>query len=66
MHRQIERLVTEMVDNGIRYADAACEFERRFLARALERSQGSITRCAELTGLHRNTLTRKITEYKLK
>jgi len=66
MHRDLERLVAEMVDNGIHYGDAVREFERRFLEVALRRSDGSITRCAALTGLHRNTLTRKITEHKLK
>ncbi len=66
MHRDIDRLVAEMVNKGIHYADAAREFERRFLAHALKASDGSITRCAALTGLHRNTLTRKIAEHKLK
>ena len=66
MHRDLERLVAEMVDNGILYCDAVREFERRFLEVALRRSDGSITRCAALTGLHRNTLTRKIAEHGLK
>lgn len=66
MHRDLDRLVAEMVDKGIHYADAAREFERRFLDHALKASEGSITRCAALTGLHRNTLTRKIAEHKLK
>ena len=66
MHREIDRLVAEMVNKGIHYADAAREFERRFLAYALQTSEGSITRCAALTGLHRNTLTRKIAEHHLK
>ena len=66
MHRDLDRLVAEMVDKQIHYADAAREFERRFLEHALKASDGSVSRCAELTGLHRNTLTRKIAEYKLK
>ncbi len=66
MHRDLDRLVTQMVDSGILYADAVREFERRFLQQALTRSEGSITRCAALTGLHRNTLTRKIAEHGLK
>jgi DNA-binding NtrC family response regulator len=66
MHRALERLVAEMVDRGILFGDAAREFERRFLELALKRSEGSITRCAALTGLHRNTLARKIAEHGLK
>lgn len=66
MHRALERLVAEMVDKGIHFADAAREFERRFLTEALQRADGSLTRCAALTGLHRNTLARKIAEHGLK
>jgi len=66
MHRDLERLVAQMVEAGIHFGDAAREFERRFLAQALQRSEGSITRCAALTGLHRNTLARKISEHKLR
>ena len=66
MHRDLERLVAEMVENGIHYGDAVREFERRFLEVALRQTDGSITRCAALTGLHRNTLTRKIAEHGLK
>ena len=66
MHRDLDRLVAEMVDKGIHFGDAAREFERRFLEHALRRSEGSITRCSALTGLHRNTLTRKIAEHGLK
>lgn len=66
MHRDLERLVAEMVDKKIHFADASREFERRFLEHALKATDGSITRCAALTGLHRNTLARKIAEHGLK
>jgi DNA-binding NtrC family response regulator len=54
-----------MVSQGIRYPDAVREFERRFLEQALKASNGSICGAAEITGLHRNTLTRKIAEHGL-
>ena len=60
MLSDLEKLVAAMVEHGIQYPDAEREFERRFLEAALRASNGSITRCAALTGLHRNTLTRKI------
>ena len=66
MHRDLDRLVAEMVNKGIHYPDAAREFERRFLEHALKAVEGSLTRCAALTGLHRNTLARKIAEHRLK
>jgi len=63
---QLERLVQEMIDRGIQYEDARREFERCFIARALARADGSLCRAAELLGLHRNTMTRKIAAYRLK
>jgi DNA-binding NtrC family response regulator len=58
--------VDEMVAKGIRYDDARQEFERRFISRALARSEGKVGRAAKMIGLHRNTLSRKVTEYRLK
>ena len=55
-----------MVAKGIRYDDARQEFERRFISRALARSEGKVGRAAKMIGLHRNTLSRKVTEYRLK
>jgi Fis family transcriptional regulator len=66
MREQLERLIEEMVDKGIRFEDAQREFERRFIARVLARTNGSLTRTAEVLGVHRNTLSRKIAEYKLR
>ena len=66
MREQLERLIEEMVDKGILYEDARREFERRFIVRVLGRTGGNLTRAASVMGLHRNTLSRKITEHRLK
>ena len=66
MRDELNRLVDEMVAKGIRYDDARQEFERRFISRALARSEGKVGRAARMIGLHRNTLSRKATEYRLK
>ncbi len=66
MRAQLEAIVREMVDKGILYEDARKEFERRYITYALERGDGNIGRAAELIGLHRNTLSRKIAEYQIK
>jgi DNA-binding NtrC family response regulator len=65
MLRDLEKLVSAMVAAGIRYPEAQCEFERRFLEATLRASGGSIIRAAELSGLHRNTLARKIEQHDL-
>jgi DNA-binding NtrC family response regulator len=63
---QLERLVQEMLDKGIRYDDARREFEKMFIARALQRSKGNVGDAADLLGLHRNTIARKISEYRIR
>jgi Fis family transcriptional regulator, factor for inversion stimulation protein len=66
MREQLERLVDEMVTKGIRYEDAAREFEKRFISHVLAKSDGNLCKAADLLGIHRNTLSRKIAEYRLK
>jgi DNA-binding NtrC family response regulator len=63
---QIERLVAEMLDKGIQYDDARREFEKMFIARALQRTKGNLGVAADMLGLHRNTIARKIAEYRIK
>lgn len=54
-----------MVERGILFDEAVGEFEKRFIKRVLERTEGNQSRAAQILGIHRNTLSRKIDEYKL-
>jgi DNA-binding NtrC family response regulator len=63
---QLDRIVQELLDKGVLYDDARREFEKMFITRALQRSKGSVGDAAELLGLHRNTVARKMTEYRIK
>jgi DNA-binding NtrC family response regulator len=63
---QLERLVDEMVTKGVRYDDAQREFEKKFIARVLSKADGNLCRAADQLGMHRNTLSRKMTEYRLR
>lgn len=63
---RLEKLVEEMVDKGVQFDDAVHELEKRFIARVLGQCEGSLTRTAGALGMHRNTLTRKMSEYKIK
>jgi len=63
---RLDKLVEEMVDKGVQFEDAVHEFEKRFIARVLGSCEGSLTKTADTLGIHRNTLTRKMGEYKLK
>jgi DNA-binding protein Fis len=62
---QLESLVGQMVERGIMFEEAVNEFEKRFIKRVLDRSNGNQSRAARLLGIHRNTLSRKIDIYKL-
>ena len=66
MREQLERLVDEMVTKGVRYEDAHREFEKKFIAFVLSKSDGNLGKAADLLGMHRNTLSRKISEYRLR
>ena len=66
MREQLEKLVDEMVQRGILYADAQREFEKRFLARVIAHCNGNLSKAAAVLGMHHNTLSRKLTEHRLK
>jgi DNA-binding NtrC family response regulator len=59
-------LVQQMIDRGILFDDAQREFERVFLARALAKTNYNVCKAAKITGLHRNTLSRKMATHKIK
>jgi Fis family transcriptional regulator, factor for inversion stimulation protein len=63
---QLDHLVDEMVTKGVRYDDAHREFEKRFITHVLSKADGNLCKAADLLGMHRNTLSRKITEYRLR
>jgi DNA-binding NtrC family response regulator len=66
MNERLERLIEEMVQKGIRFDDASREFERRFIAQVLAESDGNLSKAADVLGMHRNTLSRKIAEHRIK
>ena len=63
---RLDKLVDEMVERGVLFDDALREFEKRFIARVLGCCDGSLKNAADTLGIHRNTLTRKMVEYKIK
>ena len=66
MRDQLDKLVQELLEKGVLYEEARREFEKMFISRALQRSNGNVGNAAELIGLHRNTIARKISEYRIK
>jgi Fis family transcriptional regulator, factor for inversion stimulation protein len=66
MHRLLDQLVHEMVARGVHYEDAKREFDKRFIAKVIDNADGNLCRAADKLGVHRNTLSRKIAELKIK
>jgi DNA-binding NtrC family response regulator len=66
VNEKLDRLVEEMVAKGIRFPEATREFERRFISTVLANADGNLSKAADVLGIHRNTLSRKMTEHRLK
>ena len=66
MRDDLAQLVQQMLDRGILFEDAQREFERTFISRALAKTNHNVCKAAKMTGLHRNTLSRKMTAYRIK
>jgi DNA-binding NtrC family response regulator len=66
VRERLERLVSEMVERGILFEDALLAFEKTFIVKVLERTGGNVSDAARQLRIHRNTLSRKMTEHHLK
>jgi len=66
MKQKLDDLVMEMIDGGIPYPDAKQEFEKRFLSRVIELANGNLSRAARDLHIHRNTLSKKMDDLKLR
>ena len=66
LHKLLDQLVAEMVSKGVHYEDALREFDRRFIASVVQNSDGNLCKAADTLGVHRNTLSRKIKDLKIK
>ena len=65
MKDQLEALVQQMYKSNILYSEAVREFKRRFVTTVLEENRGNQCRAARELGMHRNTLSRTVTELKI-
>jgi len=62
---QLEALVMQMYKSGILYLEAVREFKKRFIITVLEENHGNQCRAARELGMHRNTLSRTISDLDL-
>jgi Fis family transcriptional regulator, factor for inversion stimulation protein len=66
VRERLEHLVGEMVERGILFEDAVGAFERTFITKVLDRADGNLSAAARELRIHRNTLSRKLAELKIR
>jgi Fis family transcriptional regulator len=62
LKRELDVLITQMHSAGIPYADAVREFKKRYILEVLAHHKGNQCKAADELGMHRNTLSRTLTE----
>ena len=65
MKRELDGLVTQMHSAGVSYSEAVRQFKRRYILEVLAQHKGNQCKAAEELGMHRNTLSRTLTELEL-
>jgi DNA-binding NtrC family response regulator len=65
MRETFEKIVDHLLENGFFMEEAVEILEKTLIARAVERTDGNRSAASKLLGIHRNTLLRKMIEYKL-
>ncbi len=60
---QMENLIDEMLDGRILLTEAIGEFEKVYIQKALERNSEHLSQTADILGIHRNTLSKKVSGY---
>ena len=65
MKRELDSLITQMHSAGVSYSDAIRQFKRRYILEVLVQHRGNQCKAADELGMHRNTLSRTLTELEL-
>jgi DNA-binding NtrC family response regulator len=60
----MEALIQEMLDGRILLAEAVGEFEKIYIEKAFEQNGRHLINTATALGIHRNTLSKRVNEYK--
>ncbi len=63
MKAELEALTDQMITRGILFDEAVKEFEKSFILKVLSRNNNNLSRAAEVLGIHRNTLSKRLLEY---
>ncbi|HKR02486.1 MAG TPA: helix-turn-helix domain-containing protein [Pyrinomonadaceae bacterium] len=64
MRTRLEALIDEMLDGQIMLDEALAEFEKLYIQKALARHKEHLSRTANILGIHRNTLSKRVSTYR--
>jgi DNA-binding NtrC family response regulator len=64
MRSRLEALIDEMLDGQIMLDEAVAEFEKLYIQKALARHKEHLSRTAATLGIHRNTLSKRVANYR--
>lgn len=64
MRTRLEALIEEMLDGQIMLDEAVAEFEKLYIQKALARHKKHLSRTAHILGIHRNTLSKRVSIYR--
>ncbi len=64
LKERLESICLEMIDKGILFAEAVEQFEQCFITEVVKRNDGHLIHASDHLGIHRNTLAKKMTQYK--
>lgn len=59
----MQELISEMLDGQILLGEALSEFEKMYIQEALQRNGDHLSNTASALGIHRNTLTKRVSTY---
>ena len=63
--KTIDELATQLLEGGFFMEEAVELLEKAMITGALQRTEGNQCEASKTLGIHRNTLQRKMTEYKI-
>lgn len=58
-------VIDQMLGTGIYWTEVLGQFEKLYIEKALQKANGSVSGAAELMGVHRNTISKKIRDYQI-
>jgi DNA-binding NtrC family response regulator len=63
LRARLEILINEMLDGQILLDEARAEFEKLYIQKALDRYDNHLSKTANALGVHRNTLSKKVSTF---